>query len=32
MRGRLEDVGYEVCDLELPVERGEWFVAWEISS
>jgi hypothetical protein len=31
VRGRLEGAGYEVCDLELPVERDGWVGAWEVS-
>jgi hypothetical protein len=30
VRNRLEDVGYEVRDLGLPVERDGWLAAWEI--
>jgi hypothetical protein len=32
VRGRLEGAGYEVRDLELPVERDGWVGAWEVSS
>lgn len=32
VRGRLEGAGYEVRDLELPVERDSWIGAWEVSS
>lgn len=31
VRGRLEGAGYEVTDLELPVERDGWVGAWEVS-
>lgn len=31
VRGRLEGAGYEVRDLELPVERDGWVGAWEVS-
>jgi hypothetical protein len=32
VRGRLEDTGYEVRELGLPVERNGWLVAWEVSA
>jgi hypothetical protein len=32
VRGRLEGTGYEVRDLELPVERDGWIGVWEITS
>jgi hypothetical protein len=32
VRGRLEGAGYEVRDLELPVERDGWIGAWEVTS
>jgi hypothetical protein len=32
VRDRLEDAGYEVHDLELPVSARGWLAAWEVSS
>ncbi|EMA48683.1 hypothetical protein [Halococcus thailandensis] len=32
VRDRLEDAGYEMRDLELPVSARGWLAAWEISS
>jgi hypothetical protein len=32
VRDRLEDAGYEVRDLELPVSARGWLAAWEVSS
>lgn len=32
VRDHLEDAGYSICDLNLPVERDGWVVAWKISS
>jgi hypothetical protein len=29
--GHLEGAGYEIRDLELPVERDGWIAAWEVS-
>jgi hypothetical protein len=31
VRGRLEGAGYDIRDLELPVERDGWIAAWEVS-
>lgn len=31
VRDRLEDAGYEVRDLKLPVSARGWLVAWEVS-
>jgi hypothetical protein len=31
VRGRLEGVGYEIHDLELPVEDDGWIAAWQVS-
>jgi hypothetical protein len=32
VRDRLEDAGYEVRDLGLPVNARGWLTAWEVSS
>lgn len=32
VREHLENAGYEVCDLELPVGARSWLAAWEVSS
>ncbi|EMA55712.1 hypothetical protein [Halococcus salifodinae] len=32
VRGHLEDAGYLIRDLTLPVERDGWVAAWEVSS
>lgn len=32
IRDHLEDAGYSVRDLDLPVERDGWVAAWKISS
>ncbi|EMA55353.1 hypothetical protein [Halococcus thailandensis] len=32
VRGRLEDAGYEVRDLGLPISARGWLAAWEVSS
>jgi hypothetical protein len=29
--GHLEGTGYDIRDLELPVERDGWIAAWEVS-